>query len=208
MAVADRPGKMTAREVRRLQTRERLLGAATAEFKRTGMAQADVGAIVAAAGVAHGTFFFHFPTKEHVLLELERREEERIAKQFEKFLAAPQDLSGVLAESARLVIDLESRLGDPLFTEFLALHFSPTRPPADSGEHHPLIDLIAERIEMARSRGEVDDDVVAMNSAVFFLLGLYALLITTHAWPTRPELVADYLNRTLRGLGVGRKSLT
>ena len=65
--MADR---VTARETKRLQTRERLMGAAIAEFKRTGIAEADVGAIVAAAGVAHGTFFFHFPTKEHVLLEL------------------------------------------------------------------------------------------------------------------------------------------
>lgn len=204
MAVADKPAKVGAREAKRLQTRERLLGAATAEFKRTGMAQADVGAIVAAAGVAHGTFFFHFPTKEHVLLELERREEERIAKQFEKYLLKHQDISDVLNESARLILDLESRLGDPLFTEFLALHFSPTRPPAENGEHHPLIVLIAERIELARERGEIDDDVVAMNSAVFYLLGLYALLITTHDWPTRPELVADYVTRTLRGLGTTR----
>lgn len=204
MAVADKPAKVTAREARRLQTRERLLGAATAEFKRTGMAHADVGAIVAAAGVAHGTFFFHFPTKEHVLLELERREEERITKQFEKFLVEHQGLSAILAEAARLIIDLERRLGDPLFTEFLALHFSPTRPPAENGEHHPLIVLIAERIEVARERGEIDDDVVAMNSAVFFLLGLYALLITTHDWPNRPELVADYVARTLRGLGAAR----
>lgn len=54
--------KHTSREARRLQTRQRILGAAVAEFKRSGMAGADVGAIVAAAGVAHGTFFFHFPT--------------------------------------------------------------------------------------------------------------------------------------------------
>src|SRR5258705_12154533 len=71
--------KATAREVRRRQTRERILGAAIAEFKRSGMAGADVNAIVAAAGVAHGTFFFHFPSKEHVLLELEGREEARMA---------------------------------------------------------------------------------------------------------------------------------
>src|SRR5687768_11986942 len=73
MAVVNGP---SAREAKRLQTRERLLGAAVAEFKRSGMAEADVAAIVAAAGVAHGTFFFHFPTKEHVLLELEKREED------------------------------------------------------------------------------------------------------------------------------------
>jgi len=204
MAVAGKSDKMTAREAKRLQTRERLLGAATAEFKRTGMAQADVGAIVAAAGVAHGTFFFHFPTKEHVLLELERREEERIAKQFRRHLTTRHELSEDLAEAARMVMDLETRLGGALFRDFLALHFSPTRPSAEGGEHHPLIVLVAERIEGARERGEVDDDVVAMNSAVFFLLGLYALLITTHDWPTRPELVNDYLTRTMRGLRAAR----
>ena len=41
--------RLSARETKRLQTRERLLGAAIAEFKRSGMAEADVGAIVAAA---------------------------------------------------------------------------------------------------------------------------------------------------------------
>jgi len=50
--------KPSARETRRLQTRQRRLDAAVAEFKRVGMAGADVKAIVAAAGVAHGTFFF------------------------------------------------------------------------------------------------------------------------------------------------------
>ena len=60
------------------------------------MAGADVGAIVAAAGVAHGTFFFHFPTKEHVLLELESREEARIAAEFARFLEEPHDLAATL----------------------------------------------------------------------------------------------------------------
>lgn len=200
MRVVDKSDKTTAREAKRLQTRERLLGAATAEFKRTGMAQADVGAIVAAAGVAHGTFFFHFPTKEHVLLELECREEERIAKRFVKFLVKHHDLSEVLAEAARMIMDLERRLGDALFTDFLALHFSPTRPPAEDDEDHPLIVLVAEQIELARNRGEIDADVIAMNSAIFFLLGLYALLITTHDWPTRQELVEDYLRRSHKSL--------
>ncbi|MEB3019610.1 TetR family transcriptional regulator [[Mycobacterium] crassicus] len=204
MAVTDKPDKMTARETKRLQTRERLLGAATAEFKRAGMAQADVGAIVAAAGVAHGTFFFHFPTKEHVLLEVEHREEERVAKQLRKYLRTHQDVSDALAEAVRMIMDLERRLGEALFTDFLALHFSPTRPPSEGGQDHPLIVLVAERIEAARAAGEIDDDVIAMNSAVFFLLGLYALLITTHDWPNRQELVDDYLTRTIRGLRVQR----
>ena len=107
MAVVDKP---SAREAKRLQTKERLMGSAIAEFKRSGMADADVGAIVTAAGVAHGTFFFHFPTKEHVLLELEHREEERISKQLSRFVDSGHDLASVLSEAVRLVVGLERRL--------------------------------------------------------------------------------------------------
>src|SRR5215212_1404004 len=93
----------STREARRLETRERILGAAIAEFKRSGMAGAEVSAIVTAAGVAHGTFFFHFPTKEHVLLELEYREEARIAGEFAHFLETTHDLVTALTEVVRLV---------------------------------------------------------------------------------------------------------
>jgi AcrR family transcriptional regulator len=192
------PDKPSTREAQRLQTRERLLGAAIAEFKRTGMAAADVGAIVAAAGVAHGTFFFHFPTKEHVLLELERREEGRIAKQFGQFLKTRRDLAATLRESVRLVLALERRLGDLLFKDFLALHFSQTRPPAEGVADHALVVLLADQLDVARQRGDVDPDVNPLNSSVFFLLGLYALLITTNDWPTRDALLDDYVARTLR----------
>lgn len=197
MATADRP---TAREAKRLQTRERLLGAAIAEFKRSGMAEADVGAIVSAAGVAHGTFFFHFPTKEHVLLELERREEERISASLNRFLAQPRDIGDVLREAVRLIAGLERRLGARLFKDFLALHFSPTRPPTEVGRDHPVIVRVADEIARSAERGDVAADVDAMNSAVFFLLGLYALLTTTHGWPTQRAMIDDYVTRTLRSI--------
>ncbi len=191
---------ITAREAKRLQTRERLLGAAIAEFKRAGKDEADVGAIVAAAGVAHGTFFFHFPTKEHVLLELERREEDRMAKRFATFTKTHDDLAAVLREAADLVAALERRLGVLLFKDFLALHFSPTRPPAEHGDDHPLVVLVADQIENARQRGETAADVTPMNSAIYFLLGLYALLITTDESTGRAVLLDDYLVRTLRSM--------
>jgi AcrR family transcriptional regulator len=196
MATVDKP---SAREAKRLQTRERLMGAAIAEFKRSGIATADVGAIVTAAGVAHGTFFFHFPTKEHVLLELERREEERIAKQLSRFVDSKRDLSSTLKEAVRLVLGLERRLGAVLFKDFLALHFSQTRP-VDESKEHPVIVLVAREIEHAKETGRVDPDVNAMNSAVFFLLGLYALLTTTHNWPAQPAMLDDYVTRTLRSI--------
>jgi len=198
MAVVDKP---SARETKRLQTRERLMGAAVAEFKRSGVAAADVGAIVTAAGVAHGTFFFHFPTKEHVLLELERREEERIAKQLSRFLDSKRDLASTLAEVVRLVAGLERRLGAVLFKDLLSLDPAQTRP-IDQSNEHPVIVMVAQEIENATQRGEVDSDVNPMNSAVFFLLGLYAVLTATHGWPGQGAMLDDYLTRTLRSVGV------
>lgn len=194
--------RSAAYEAKRLQTRERLMGAAVGEFKRCGMAEADVRAIVSAAGVAHGTFFFHFPTKEHVLLELERREEERIAKQLARFVGTGPDISAILKESLRLLLDLERRLGPLLFKDFLALHFSPTRPPAEDGTSHPVIVCVADAITKAQTRGEVDSRINPLNCAVFFLLGIYALLTTTFGFPEQPAMIEDYLATTLRGLEV------
>jgi hypothetical protein len=39
-----------------------------------------------------------------------------------------------------------------------------------------------------------------VHSAVFFLLGLYALLTTTHDWPTQSVMLDDYVASAMRGL--------
>jgi len=144
------------RDAQRQQTRQRVYAAALAEFKRTGMAAADVGDIAAAAGVARGTFYFHFPTKEHVLAELERHEEARLVAQLSKFLSELEARSGppavgqppsretatdpadrppgqgflpaALGEVVRLLTAMERRVGKALFREMLGLHFSSRRP--------------------------------------------------------------------------------
>ncbi|MGO9384498.1 MAG: TetR family transcriptional regulator [Mycobacterium sp.] len=194
--------KHSARETRRLQTRQRILGAAIAEFKRSGMAGADVGAVVAAAGVAHGTFYFHFPTKEHVLLELERREEARVGAELARFLAENHDLETALAEVTRLVLGLEQLLGRRLFKELLALHFSPSRPQADGWTDHPVIVLLVREIERARGDGEVHPEVDAFYSATFFLLGIYGVLTTTDNPDTRDTMLAKLVASAVRGLEV------
>ena len=108
------------REAKRQQTRERLLAAATAEFGRAGMAAADIATIVAEAGVAHSTFFFHFPTKEHVLLELEAREERLMADRLDDFLATSPDLGAALHKAVDLLAELRDHAGTTLFRDFLA----------------------------------------------------------------------------------------
>jgi TetR/AcrR family transcriptional repressor of uid operon len=165
------------------------------------MTDADVGAIVAAAGVAHGTFYFHFPTKEHVLFEVERREEVRLANELTRFLASPHDLASALTEAVRVIAALEERLGHLLFKDFLALHFSSSRPQDDDWTDHPVIVLLVKEIERARDVGEADAEVDAFYSAVFFLLGLYALLTTTHhSLGIRDTMLEKFVTTSLRGL--------
>jgi AcrR family transcriptional regulator len=194
--------KPSAREAQRLQTRERLLGAAIAEFKRAGMAGADVNAIASAAGVAHGTFFFHFPRKEHVLLELERREEARMAREFAHFLDSRSGHRSALTEVVRLVTDLEQRLGALLFKEFLALHFSPSRPTKDDWTDHPLIVLLVREIERARGDGAVHPEVDGFYSATFFLLGIYGVLTTTNDAGKRDTLLCKLVTSAVRGMEI------
>lgn len=194
------PVRHSVRATRRLQTRQRILGAAIAEFKRTGMAAADVAAIVAAAGVAHGTFYFHFPTREHVLLELEAREEARIAAKFARFAAESHDLETTLGEVVRLVLGLEQLLGPMLFKELLALHFSPSRPEPDDWTDHPVIVQLVREIERARGNGAVHREVDAFYSAMFFLLGIYGVLTTTDNPGTRDTMLSKLVATALRGL--------
>lgn len=194
--------KQSARELRRLQTRERILGAAIAEFRASGMAGADIGAIVNAAGVAHGTFFFHFPSKEHVLLELERREESRMASDFAHILDEAHDLATALRELVRLVSSLEQRLGPLLFKELLALHFSPSRPTEDEWTDHPVIVLLVREIERARGDGEVHPEVDAFYSAAFFLLGIYGVLTATANSETRDAMLSNLVITARRGLEI------
>ena len=166
------------REAQRLQTRARVFDAAVAEIGRSGLAGADVAAIAAAAGVARGTFYFHFPTKEHVLVELERAEEAKIVARLATRRAEPGDLMSLLTLLVRQVLAAEQRLGPVVFRDMLGLHFSATRPVEDELGEHPLAEFLIAAIAEAQAAGRVSQDADAGELGVIFLTGLFALLAT------------------------------
>lgn len=182
------------REVRRLETRARLFDAALAEISQRGLAAADVTAIAAAAGVVRGTFYFHFPTKEHVLIEVERDEEKRIISE----LGEPKgDLASVLGEVVNHVVSAERRLGKVVFRDMLGLHFSSTRPVEDELAQHPLAEFLVRVISRSQDAGQVSSDRDAAELATFFLSGLFALLATgTHD----AALLSRYVTTIVKGM--------
>ena len=190
-----------AREARRLETRARLFEAALAEIGRYGLAGADVSAIANAAGVVRGTFYFHFPTKEHVLVELERNEEATIVAELDVAQTDADDLVSVLSLLVWNVVAAERRLGPVVFRDMLGLHFSSTRPVEDELTEHPLAEFVIAAITEAQQAGRVPPEAAASELAVFFMTGLFALLATgAQDSPTADALLGRYVTTIVKGV--------
>jgi AcrR family transcriptional regulator len=195
------PSAVGAREAQRLETRARLFDAAVAEIGRSGLEGADVSKIVATTGVARGTFYFHFPTKEHVVVEAERAEEAKIVARLGKRQSDPTDLSSMLSLLVREVLAAERRMGPVFFRDMLGLHFSSTRPIEDELSEHPLAEFVIAAIAEAQRAGRVGPDADAGELAVFFLTGLFALLATDTSAPrARAALMDRYVNTIIQGM--------
>ena len=189
------------REVRRLETRARLFDAALAEIGRCGLAGADVSSIASAAGVVRGTFYFHFSTKEHVLVELERNEEARIVTELNLAQTETDDLASVLSQLVRHVVAAERGLGPVVFRDMLGLHFSATRPAEDELSEHPLAEFVIAAITDAQNTGRVPSEADASELGVFFMTGLFALLATGTQDSTTADAVMDrYVVTIVKGM--------
>lgn len=68
--MAPQPAPSPSRAERKTQTRAALKAAARERFLLDGMNATSIGAITRAAGVAHGTFYVHFESKDALLDEL------------------------------------------------------------------------------------------------------------------------------------------
>jgi AcrR family transcriptional regulator len=192
---------VSAREAKRLATRARLFDAAVAEIGRSGLASADVSTIAKAVGVARGTFYFHFPTKEHVVVEAERAEEARIVAELNTRRLEFNDLSSMLSHLVREVLAAERRMGPVFFRDMLGLHFSTTRPVEDELSEHPLADFVIDAIAKAQHAGHAGVDTDTAELGMFFLTGLFALLTTDTSAPSvRAALMDRYVKTIVSGM--------
>ena len=193
-------GRAPTQAERSRARREQILDAAFHTFSRRGYRDTAVDEIAAAAETSKGGVYFHFPTKEHVVAELGQREEVRMAAELERFLATPREIHSTLIEFLRLVRSMERRCGTVLFRDQLALYFSPTRPELTLWPDHPVIARLITEFELARDRGEIDRQADPTNGVMFFLLGLFALLIVHERNVARDGVLEQYLASVFRGI--------
>lgn len=101
---------------------------------------------------------------------------------------------------------MERRAGRTLFREMLALHFSANRPEVlpDTGQWaaYPMMALVVRAIGLARDRGETYPEADALRPAQFFMLGLCAVLITSHGHSraARGEILDNFVATVQRSM--------
>lgn len=164
---------------RRQDTRERIFEVALREFRAVGVAAAQVDRIARSAGVARGTFYFHFPTKDDVLLELAARVSARIARRIALVGESAPSLRELLVRVNDAIADEHGRVGDAgLLAEMLSLHVRRPHDLADPTGNVPnLVDELACQLGAAQERRAFRSALPVQQLAFVFatsLFGIYA----------------------------------
>jgi TetR/AcrR family transcriptional repressor of uid operon len=159
-----------------IRTREQLFQAALKEFRRVGVEAASIGQIAARAGTSRATFYFHYPCKEAVLLDLQWRVENDIVER----MRPRASLRAALDELVDALIDTETNLaqGD-LLRDMLSVYI---RRPAglDLAEQpFPLLMEIGRRFTTARQR-ELRAGLDPELATHLFLTSLFGVMVSPH----------------------------
>jgi AcrR family transcriptional regulator len=181
------------RERQRLETRNRLFDLAIEEFQSRGVDKARIRDIVEKAGVVPGTFYFHFPTKEHVLLELGQRIIAKAAAALPGAAQGPPRLSSLLATLATAPQFAADELGDPELLRATISIFQ--RPPVDTDfEANPIQAALRDCLEAERQVGHIDSDLSSSELSQIILMAFFGTLVTA---PDDPAVQAEQVRRTL-----------
>jgi AcrR family transcriptional regulator len=180
------------RERQRVTTRNRLFDLCIEEFRRVGVEKTRIRDVVERAGVVAGTFYFHFPTKNHVLLELGNRCIAKVADQLPGSPGEPPELEDLLHTLAEATTVVEEELGDPELLQAAVSSFQ--HPPADvplasTRLQAALRDCIAERVT-SPDEGQLSADELS----IVILTAFFGALLLG---PEDPRDRAAQLHRTL-----------
>ena len=194
--MSDLPRPSTARGE---ATRSRLLEAAEAEIADKGFSRASISSITRRAGVAQGTFYLYFPSKEDALRELVRH----MGRELRRALSLAT--RGV---QARLEIE---RKGLEAFLRFSLAHQDLYRVVMESQfvdetiyreYYQTLADAYARGLERAQAAGEIREGHA--ETQAWALMGIAHFLGLRYTiWEQReppPEAMKSALEMIARGL--------
>ncbi len=163
---------IAVRQLQREQTRGKLVEAALRVFATSGYERATVDDLAAAAGYSKGAYYFHFSTKEEILLELlDAWSEDRTAR-LESSASADQPAAVVLMEMVEALLSYEddSPHQPSLLLEFWsqALRSEQVRRQLNAA-YDGWKDLLAGAFKRARDEGVIAEDVEPATASALAL---------------------------------------
>ena len=173
--VTGRAPHLADRGPKGVRTREQLFVAALAEFRRVGVEAASIGEIARHAGTSRASFYFHYPCKEAVLLDLQWRLENTMVER----VRGERTLRAALAALIDSLIETQERLapGD-LMRDMLSVYIR--RPTGlDLAEQpYPLMMEIGRRFAAA-ARSELRRGLDPALATNVFLSSLFGLVVSS-----------------------------
>lgn len=177
-APASRAQKpLTNRAKQRIDTRNQVYEAAIDEFKRAGIANTQIEAIVSRAGVSVGTFYRYFSGRDDVLRELQRRNAALVIERTGR-IRKSQDLSGYLKQLLKMLLIDAPPSGVTLERDaMLSLVKNPPEP--DSIEVHPIYGTVIMYLRDGQEAGTIRTDISAPVLGKLFFFSVFGVLAGT-----------------------------
>jgi AcrR family transcriptional regulator len=174
---------LTGRDLQREETRRRLRDAALDVFRRDGFASTRIDDIARKVGVSRGTFYFHFPTKEDVLLELLREAEANVARAVET-LPSSAPIKKVL-ETMCIAFAKQWEGERELFPEVGSVALRRAAATLRADAVHPVHRALAAALRNAVDRRELTRHFPPDVLADMYLVNVFAAAL---AWCARPNV--------------------
>lgn len=190
----------TERDRQRERTRERLFESALEVFRRDGVDAARVDDIATIAGVSRATFYFHFPSKDDVLLARLGESQERIHDRLED-LPEDESIDAVLRLAAS-EIATEWAEDPALLREVGTVALKVTAQDLDEAtRRHPVQLALIPRFDRAVERGEIDELIPSELLTEFFLVNLFGAALAWCSTPMAPldQILDEVVTFFLRG---------
>jgi AcrR family transcriptional regulator len=167
----------TGRDRQREETRKNVRECALTVFRRDGVAAAKIDDIVKAASVSRGTFYFHFPTKEDVIVEILSEAETRIAASIER-LPASTPMRKVL-QATCVSIANEWEREPALFPDVGSVAVRRAAAAFRTSDPDPVARALTDAFRRAVKTRELSTAMSPEILADFFLMNVFA---STLAW--------------------------
>ena len=165
------------RQRRSAEIRERLFRAAVKLFAEKGFAETTVEDITNAADVGKGTFFNHFPSKDHVLISFSDMQLGKLQEAINAMRGDAAPMSVLLRKLSVRMTEEPARAPDVVRAILLANLSTSSVRSTMREKHTRALELMTQLIEIGQERGEFRRDLRAQDLAQVFRQMIFGTLL-------------------------------